>query len=104
MKARTEVALSDVLGAALDRLRSPAQEEWRTLTEAWPQLVGPRASRHSQPFRIANQVLYVIVDDSMWVFELSHRLKLPILHQLKKHFGPEKIRDVHFRVGELRQP
>ena len=102
MKTRQAARVSEVIENIIGKLTAlPARDEWSTITENWDQVVGRKAAVHALPYRLADKKLYVIVENSMWAFELSHRLKLPILKQLDTLIGKGKIVDLHFRVGEL---
>jgi predicted nucleic acid-binding Zn ribbon protein len=100
----TATPVSNIVKSVIGQLAERTPDEWANLTSEWPKIVGENTAKHSAPYRLANGKLYVLVENSMWAFELSHRYKLPILKKLKTIFGPNKINDISFRVGELCQP
>lgn len=67
---------------------------------AWPQVVGERVAKHSQPYRLVNGLLTVRVDSSPWVSELVH-MQPKILAAIQKTCPEGGIRDLRFVQGSL---
>ena len=96
--------VSEILKSVFGQLESQTPDEWTLITAQWPKIVGENTAKHSAPYRLSRDKLYVLVENSMWAFELSRRYKMPILQKLKQLLGPNKVNDLCFRVGELCQP
>lgn len=76
---------------------------WRAVAE-WPEVVGERLSRRSRALRWCEGTLWVEVDGSVWMYELS-LLKRALREKLNAHLGGEQVKDLHFvppRGGSLR--
>ncbi len=74
------------------------EEEIRS---AWSLVVGKKAAKHSRPRSFANSRLIVHVDDSSWLYELTTRKKY-ILNNLSLKLKGKKLKDITFRIGDLR--
>ena len=89
----------EAVGGALGRaLRKLGLEQdllgWRAVEE-WPQLVGPRVSRHSRAVGFRKGTLLVEVEGSAWMHELGF-LKRQLIEQINGRLGGECVRDVRF--------
>ena len=74
------------------------EEEVRS---AWSLVVGEKAAKHSRPRSLVDSRLIVHVDDSSWLYELTTRKKY-ILNNLSSELKNVKLRDITFRIGDLR--
>jgi len=68
---------------------------------AWSAVVGEKAAKHSRPRSFADGRLIVHVDDSSWLYELATRKKY-ILNNLSAQLKGKKLKDITFRIGDLR--
>jgi len=88
-------------GLGLDkRLR-----EFRAL-EAWEEAVGPAVAMHAEPTGIRDGVLFVEVDSSVWMQELS-LLRESIVERLNAALGAPMVRRIVLsleRQGPERPP
>jgi predicted nucleic acid-binding Zn ribbon protein len=66
---------------------------------AWKDIVGEWFALHTCPDRIRDGVLYVRVVQSTVFYELDRNWKPKIIQKLKARFGPNRVRDVRFRIG-----
>ncbi|MCS7337890.1 MAG: DUF721 domain-containing protein [Verrucomicrobiae bacterium] len=78
----------------LDRRRLEAE-----VLRAWSTLIDPNIAAHAQPTGLRNGTLFVRVDSSVWLSELSRYRAKEILDQLQNCFGPELIKRISFRLG-----
>ncbi len=74
------------------------EEEIRS---AWSLVVGKKAAKHSRPRSFSDARLIVHVDDSSWLYELTTRKK-HILSSLSSELKGKKLKDITFRIGDLR--
>ncbi|MCD6552320.1 DUF721 domain-containing protein [Thermotoga sp.] len=72
----------------------------RMLLMDWEGLVGPLIARHTAVEKVANGVIHVVCDDSLWLTELSFQ-KDKILHMLNEKAGKIVFRDMVFRRGKI---
>jgi predicted nucleic acid-binding Zn ribbon protein len=74
------------------------EEEIRS---AWGRVVGEKAAKHSRPRSFQDGRLIVHIDDSSWLYELSTQKKY-ILNNLSTELKGKKLKDITFRIGDLR--
>ncbi len=70
------------------------------LLAAWPRVVGPQIASHTAPREVRAKTLWVVVDSSTWLHELT-LLKPLLLEKLAPHAGTAVVRDVRFVIGEI---
>ena len=88
-------AISGVLSRVLRQLGLEQElQGWRAV-EDWPQLVGPRVSRHTRPLGFHEGTLRVEVEGSAWMHELNF-LKRELIRQVNQRLGAELVQDVRF--------
>ena len=87
--------LADVMPAALrDMGLESGLRGWQALTE-WPQAVGPQIARRSRAVRFQDGVLWVEVEGSVWLHQLTV-LKRDLIRKIGERIGPDTIRDLRF--------
>jgi hypothetical protein len=82
------------LAAKLDEHRLIAQ---------WGQIVGPQIALHTTPREIRGRTLWVVVDSSTWLHELT-LLKPLLLEKLVPVAGKAAVQDVRFVIDEVPAP
>jgi hypothetical protein len=70
------------------------------LIAAWPRVVGPQIAAHTAPREVRAKTLWVVVDSSTWLHELT-LFKPLLLEKLAPHAGKAVVRDVRFVIGEV---
>ena len=70
------------------------------LQSRWPEVVGEVLAAHTSPSRIKFRKLYITVENSMWLHQLTF-LKGAILEKIHSEIGQGLLADVIFRVGEI---
>ena len=63
---------------------------------AWPDIVGPAIAGHSTAIALAQGVLLIAVDSSVWAQELS-MLRPKILAAFDERLGPGHVRNLRFQ-------
>lgn len=101
MAHKKEKAISDVLKDALNKLSSPARPTEEAMALLWEAAAGSDAAKHSKPVAIKKSELLVNVDGSSWLYELTLRKK-KTLQALEGKFGKKNIKNIRFRIGELK--
>lgn len=77
-------------------------DEHRLMAE-WSQLVGPQIAAHTVPREVRGRTLWVVVDSSTWLHELT-LLKPLLLAKIAPRAGKADVRDVRFVIGEVSAP
>jgi len=65
----------------------------------WEEIVGEQIARHARPVEYMRGVIWVSVDSSAWLAELSQYMKPELLKKLRRRSGSITIKDVKFRIG-----
>jgi hypothetical protein len=79
------------------------QRQWHTLWQAftitrnWPEIVGKDIAGHTEPACIQKNILWVQVQDSVWMQQLQ-AMKPLILERLQRSFPEAEIRDIRWRL------
>lgn len=73
----------------------------KDMAGAWKAAAGARAFRHTKPVTLKKARLVVNVDGSGWLYELTLK-KREILKKLEEKLKPKKIREIKFRIGEIK--
>jgi len=68
--------------------------------DIWKDAVGPRIARHSQPKKIRNRILGVVVDNSVWMQQLVF-LEGQIKEKLNQMTGSPIVEKIRFQIGEI---
>lgn len=59
----------------------------------WEDIVGPKVGAHTRPSKIADRVLYIEVDDHLWLTQLKY-MKRDILRKIEKSVKAGIFNDV----------
>jgi len=95
--------IGNIVKAVVGSMVNEKQTDWEKVSLNWEKLVGEPFAKRSKPYRLSNNVLYVIASDSVTAFELSQRKKMPIIDKLKKEYQATSVLDIHIRVGDICQ-
>ena len=68
------------------------------ILDVWPEAVGQAIAANTRPSRLAGNVLWVIVDSSVWIQELQF-LKKDIVSQLNARLEKRLVEDLKFKIG-----
>jgi len=79
------------------RTRTTADaRESMTYTRIWQHVIGKNIERRTRPVALKNGVLFVEVEDSVWLYQLA-LLKDKIITDFNSHAGEALISDIMFR-------
>ena len=70
------------------------------LQKQWKTLVGEATATHTWPTRIKFHKLHVLVDNSVWLHQLTY-LKRSLLEKIQAEMTELSVDDIIFRIGEL---
>lgn len=90
--------VANVIPALMKRLGLEDQQWMDVLAAEWAALVGEAVARHTRPGRVQRDNLVVFVDNSAWLSELARYSRGPMLANLQKRFGKDKILSVSFQL------
>lgn len=93
------VGVSDAIAKCLGNLGLKDRLREDEVLRAWRDVVGDFVSRHSNPERLNNGVLFVRVLQPTVHYELDRVWKREILAKLRERFGAKTVREVRFRIG-----
>jgi hypothetical protein len=68
----------------------------------WGKIVGPRVAAHTTPDALSKGTLWVRVDSSSWMHQLSF-LKVDILEKANELCGEELVSDIRFHLGRRKE-
>ena len=66
----------------------------------WDEIVGKRVGDHTRPVRITRNVLYVEVNDHLWLAQLKY-MKADMLKKLDRSIKPGLFSDLKFFLKSL---
>lgn len=61
----------------------------------WNDIVGDKTAQHTRPVRIKDRILYVEVDDPMWLTQLKY-MKIDILEKIDMKIKKGAFKDLRF--------
>lgn len=100
-KANASKALGDIMAGVMKKLGGPGRVSDEAMGEAWRKAAGGGGALHSRCVSFKRSSVFVNVDSSGWLYELTTR-KREILAALEKELGGKKFRDIRFRIGEIK--
>lgn len=65
----------------------------------WDDIVGEKTARHTKPVRIGNNILYVEVDDPLWLTQLRY-MKIDILDKVDRRVKNGVLKDIKFYLKQ----
>ncbi len=71
------------------------------MAEIWKEAVGENASKHTKPKSIKKGTLFITVDDSSWMYDLTLK-KRDIVSSLDGKLKGRKVKDIRFRIGVIK--
>jgi predicted nucleic acid-binding Zn ribbon protein len=86
-------ALKRVLESVLKEHKLAADIEAYRVFALWGQIAGPTVATHSRPIRLNGNVLYVEVDDPVWLAQLRY-MKQEILGKIDEQIKPGTFKDL----------
>ncbi len=99
--AEPDLSLRGAITSLFDNLDRQAGSSFHKIYDKWKVIAGENAAAHSRPGRLAGDVLYVYVDSSSWMAEMTRYHADNILHNIQREFGPSTVKKVRFQVGQV---
>jgi hypothetical protein len=91
---------SDLVKRVIKGLGGKGRFTEEEMREAWHEAVGPDAARHSMPVSFKKSSVFVNVDRSSWLYELTTKKK-EILKKLEERLKGKQFKDIRFRIGDI---
>ena len=66
----------------------------------WAEIVGPKVAAHARPVRLGDKLLYVEVDDHLWLAQLKY-MKSDMLKKIDRAIKPGLFEDLKFFLKVL---
>jgi predicted nucleic acid-binding Zn ribbon protein len=65
----------------------------------WDRIAGEKMASHCQPVRIARGILYVEVDDPLWLTQLKY-MKIDIQAKIEEVLQKDSVKDIRFYLKQ----
>jgi predicted nucleic acid-binding Zn ribbon protein len=85
--------LKRVLESVLKEHKLTSNIDAYRIFNLWGGIAGPTVATHSRPVRLNGDILYVEVDDPIWLSQLRY-MKQEILQEIDKQIKPGTFRDL----------
>lgn len=90
---------ANILDRLTNRMGIAARLEKEKAVVLWEEVVGQGVARRAKATSVRDNILFVTVQNSMWLQELA-LLKEGIIAKVNSLIGSEVIKDIVFRVGD----
>ena len=100
MREKTKIQVASILPGVLRDRGWQAQMELHAIFLHWANVVDESVSSHCQPLKIVKGVLWIEVENSVWLQQLQFQ-KVSVLKSINNFYGEKKIRDVRFVLPQL---
>lgn len=94
--------VSEVLDKIFSRRGIDKKMKEMSVLKLWKEVVGKKIDKHTHPFSVKKGKLFVRVDNSGWLVQLTY-LKDKIMAELNKKEGGKLINDIYFWLGEIKK-
>jgi len=95
-------SVGEVLERLVNKLSLDKKLKEVNALKLWEEVTGEKISQHSLPLFVKTGNLFVRVDNSGWLTQLTY-LKCEIISELNKRLGAESIKNIYFRLGEVKK-
>ncbi|MCK4648034.1 DUF721 domain-containing protein [bacterium] len=91
-----------ILNATLRKLGLEKRIKECAILSFWNEAVGENIAIHTKPVKVYNGRMTVLVESPSWTQELTF-LKSGIMERLNSTIGKEVIKDIYFKIGEIKK-
>jgi len=91
-----------ILDRLTNRMGIAARLEKEKAVVLWEEAVGKNIARRARAMSVRNEILFVTVQNSVWLQELA-LLKEGIIEKINSLVGRQVIKDIVFRIGDPRK-
>jgi predicted nucleic acid-binding Zn ribbon protein len=96
----TFTSLKHILESVLGQHDLSGDIEAYKVFSKWADIVGERVAAHTRPTRLARDILYVEVNDHLWLAQLKY-MKNDMLKKLEDRTKPGLFKDLKFFLKGL---
>jgi predicted nucleic acid-binding Zn ribbon protein len=96
----SEKPLEGVLKNVIKNLGGKERLSEEEIAAAWAEAAGGDAAKHSRPVSFRGGTVFVNVDRSGWLYEITTRKK-EILGVLESRLKGRKVKDIRLRIGDI---
>lgn len=89
------VSLQTTLAKVLKEKKITGDLDLFRIFPMWGDIVGDNTAQHTRPARIKGHILYVEVDNPMWLTQLKY-MKLDILDKIDMKIKKDAFKDLRF--------
>ncbi len=97
--SREPEMLKDILDRYLQKIGLHLSAHYFKITTVWNEQVEEKIKQHARPISFHNQVVEIMVDSSVYYFELMNFHKQALLKSLQYHCSEITISDIRFICG-----
>jgi len=101
-KSGTPEPIESILERVFTSLDLGMKVKQYQIWEVWDSVVGEAIARQARPQQIRNMILWISVSSSTWMQQLEF-MKKQIVNRLNEHIGEVVIKDIRFRIGEIKE-
>ena len=91
--------IKTILESVFQRRKLDSRLKGCQVFDIWEEAVGTRIARHSQPRGFRDHTLWVTVDNSIWMHQLTF-LEGQIKEKLNQMMGSPLVEKIRFQIGE----
>jgi len=95
--------IKTILDALFQRRKLDSRLKGFRVFDIWDEAVGTRISRHSQPRGFRDHILWVTVDNSIWMHQLTF-LEGQLKEKINQMMGSPLVEKIRFQIGEIHSP
>ncbi|HVN22978.1 MAG TPA: DUF721 domain-containing protein [Syntrophorhabdales bacterium] len=88
-------SLRQVLESVLKERKLASDINAYKIFPMWAEIAGPTMANHCRPSRLRDDILYIEVDDPVWLAQLRY-MKQDILRKIDRRIKPGVFRDLKF--------
>lgn len=98
-----DLSLRPAIDRLFTKLDSQAVASIHKIIAKWKVMAGETVAAHSSPSRLNENILYVDVDSSTWLAEISRFHSREILRRIQKEIGADTVKGLKFQVNPPRR-
>jgi len=94
-----DLSLRSAITQFFTKLDSQTGSSVHKIQEKWKLIAGTIVAEHSCPGRLAGNVLYVYVDSSVWLAEITRFHSDSILRKIQSEIGAGTVKSIRLQVN-----
>lgn len=92
--------IKTILDTLFQRRKLDSRLKGFRVFDIWEEAVGTRIARHSQPKGFKDHILWVTVDNSIWMHQLTF-LEAQLKEKINQMMGSPLVEKIRFQIGEI---